>query len=200
MGGRLVHELQTSVVLEDIQDRAVCLPQKLQPWRHNGAVGSVARLLARDGGEEDGLWGLRGLEVVDVLGRGGVFDGGLDLICLGLGLGDLLLGELDEALEDELQVVSRWVSLLLEYLERAYLDGAHVGVLGGVLVLVQAVLCEFAFSEIDAELDKEDHDGLERGDGAVAGALGGDMFVEQREGSLLLLDSNEFLGAFAVRR
>ena len=79
-----------------------------------------------------------------------------------------------------------------------YLDGAHVCVLGGVLVLVQAILCEFALAEIDTQFDKQDHHRLERGDGAVAGALGGDMFVEELEGSLLLLDSDEFLGTLAA--
>jgi hypothetical protein len=79
----------------------------------------------------------------------------------------------------------------------SYLNGADIGVLGSVLVLVQAVLCELAFAQIDAEFDEEDHDGLEGGNGAVSGALGGDMFVEELEGSLLLLDSDEFLGAFS---
>lgn len=79
-----------------------------------------------------------------------------------------------------------------------YLDGADVCVLRSVLVLVEAVLGELALSQIDAELDKEDHDGLERGDGAVAGALGGDMLVEELQGGLLLLDSDELLGTFAA--
>jgi hypothetical protein len=79
----------------------------------------------------------------------------------------------------------------------SHLNSSHVGVLGCVLILVQTVLGEFALSQIDAEFDKEDHDGLEGGDGAVAGALRGDMFVQELEGSLLLLDSDEFLGTFA---
>jgi hypothetical protein len=79
-----------------------------------------------------------------------------------------------------------------------YLDGANVCVLSGVLVLVETVLGQFALAEVDTELDKEDHDGLERGDGAVAGALRGDMFVEQLESSLLLVDSDEFLGTFTA--
>lgn len=177
VGSRLVHQLEAGVVLEDIEDCAVGLPQELEPWCDDGAVGSVAGLLARDCGEEDRLWRLGGLEIVDVLGLGRSLEGGLDLVCLCLGFGDLLLGELDEALEDELNC-------------------AHVGVLGCVLVLVEAVLGELAFAEIDAQLDEEDHDGLEGGDGAVAGSLGGDMFVEELQGGLLLFDSDEFLGAF----
>jgi hypothetical protein len=78
----------------------------------------------------------------------------------------------------------------------SYLNGSHIGVLRRVLVLVQAILCELALAEIDTEFDEEDHDRLEGGNGAVAGALRGDMFVEELEGSLLLLDSDEFLGAF----
>jgi hypothetical protein len=104
-----------------------------------------------------------------------------------------LLGQLDEALEDGL-----WrVSGIASGASRSYLDGADIGVLRRVFVLVQAVLGELALAQVDAQLDEEDHDGLERGDGAVAGALRGDMFVEQREGSLLLLDADELLGAFS---
>jgi hypothetical protein len=79
-----------------------------------------------------------------------------------------------------------------------YLDGADVRVLRSVLVLVEAVLGELALSQINAQLDEQDHHRLERGDGAVAGALGGDMLVEELQGSLLLLDADEFLGAFAA--
>jgi hypothetical protein len=70
--------------------------------------------------------------------------------------------------------------------------------LRSVLVLVEAVLGELALSQINAQLDEQDHHRLERGDGAVAGALGGDMLVEELQGSLLLLDADEFLGAFAA--
>jgi hypothetical protein len=107
VGGRLVHHLQAGVVLEDVKDGAVRLPQELEPWRNDGAVGAVARLLTGDGGQKDGLGRLRGLEVLNVLGRGGRLERRLDLVGLGLGLGDLLLGEFDEALEDELGGVSR---------------------------------------------------------------------------------------------
>lgn len=82
----------------------------------------------------------------------------------------------------------------------SYLDSSNVCVLGGVLVLVQTIFCEFAFAEIDAQFDEEDHYRLERGNGTVASALGGDMFVKQLQGSLLLLNADEFLGPFAVER
>jgi hypothetical protein len=81
---------------------------------------------------------------------------------------------------------------------RTYLDRADIRVLCCVLVLVQAILCEFAFAKIYTELDKEDHHRLERGDGAIPGALIRDMFVEELQGSLRLLHSDEFLCALAV--
>lgn len=80
-----------------------------------------------------------------------------------------------------------------------YLNSANVRVLRRVLVLVEAILCELAFSQIDAQLNEEYHHRLERGDGAVSGPLGDDMFVEELQGSLGLLHSDEFLGAFAAR-
>jgi hypothetical protein len=61
VGGRLVHELEASIVLEDVQDGSVGLPQELEPWCDDSTVGAVARLLSRDGGEEDRLGGLGGL-------------------------------------------------------------------------------------------------------------------------------------------
>lgn len=62
----------------------------------------------------------------------------------------------------------------------AYLDSAHVCVLSSVLVLIQPILREFALPQVDAELNKEEHDGLQRRDGAVAGAFRRDMFVQER--------------------
>jgi hypothetical protein len=100
-------------------------------------------LLAGDGGEEDGLGSLGGLQVVDILVVRG-FERGLDLVCLGLGLCDLLLGEFDEALEDSLRRVS--LRSCHVSLDLAYLDSADVCVLGGVLVLVQTVLGQLALS------------------------------------------------------
>jgi hypothetical protein len=84
-----------------------------------------------------------------------------------------------------------------------YLNGADIGVLCGILILVQAILGEFSFAKIDAEFDKKYHHRLEGGDGAVTGPLGDDMFVEELQGSLRLLDSDEFLRALSggeVRR
>ena len=77
----------------------------------------------------------------------------------------------------------------------AHLDGLHAGVLGNVLILIQAILGRLPFPQADAELDKEDHDGLKRGNGRVAGALGGDMVVQKLESTEVFLDGHEFLGA-----
>lgn len=84
-------------------------------------------------------------------------------------------------------------------MHKSYLDGPHICVLCGVFVLVQAILCEFAFSEIDAEFDKENHDRLERGDGAVPRPLGDDMFVKKLESCQRLVYADELLGALAGR-
>lgn len=77
----------------------------------------------------------------------------------------------------------------------AYLDGADVRVLGGVLVLVETILRSLAFPEINGQLDKLYHHRLEGGDRAVAGALGDDMLVQEGQRGLLLADADELLGA-----
>jgi hypothetical protein len=61
VGSRLVHELEAGIVLEDVQDRSVGLPQELEPWCDDGTVGAVAGLLSGDGGEENRLGSLGGL-------------------------------------------------------------------------------------------------------------------------------------------
>ncbi len=96
----LIHNFQARIVAEDVKHGAIGLPQKLEPRGDDGAVSPVARLLARDRREQDGLGRLNGLEIFDV-GRVRL-EARLDLISLGLGLGNLFLGQLDEALEDQL--------------------------------------------------------------------------------------------------
>ena len=76
-----------------------------------------------------------------------------------------------------------------------YLNSSHVCVLCGILVLVKAVLGEFAFAEVDTEFDKKDHHRLERGDGTVACPFRDDMFVKEGKRSSRLIDSDEFLRA-----
>jgi hypothetical protein len=101
-GGRLVHDLKAGIVLQNLEDGAVSLPQELEPRGDNGAVGTVARLLTGDSGEEDSLGGLDSLQILNAGRRSGGLEGRLDLVSLGLSLGDLLLGELDELLENNL--------------------------------------------------------------------------------------------------
>lgn len=75
----------------------------------------------------------------------------------------------------------------------AYLDGCHIGVLGNVLVLVETILGGLSFAKINAEFDKQQHHRLQRGDGAAARPLGGNMFVEDVEGSRGLAHGDKFL-------
>lgn len=42
-----------------------------------------------------------------------------------------------------------------------YLDRSNVGVLGSVFVLIEPVLGEFTLLEVDAKLDKQEHDRLQ---------------------------------------
>ena len=101
-GSALVHNLQASIVAEDVENRAICLPQEFQPWCDDCSICAVARLLAGHGGQENRLWGFAGLEIIDTGGCLGSLEGALDLIRLGLGVLNLLFGEFDEFLEDEL--------------------------------------------------------------------------------------------------
>lgn len=80
-----------------------------------------------------------------------------------------------------------------------YLDCGNVGVLRGILVVVKTVLCRLALSQIDTKLYKKEHNRLKGGDGAVTCALRGDMFVQDRQSSLLLSDSDELLGSLYCR-
>lgn len=73
------------------------------------------------------------------------------------------------------------------------LDSANVGVLGDVLVLVEAILGGLALAKVDGQFNEQEHHRLQRGDGAVAGPLRGDMFVEDGQGSGGLLDGDKFL-------
>jgi hypothetical protein len=76
---------------------------------------------------------------------------------------------------------------------RSYLDGSHIRVLRDVLVLVESIFGSFSFSQVDRQFDKKEHHRLQGGDGAVPRAFRGDMFVEDIEGRLGLLDGDEFL-------
>ena len=75
----------------------------------------------------------------------------------------------------------------------SHLDSADVGILRSILVLVKAILGQLSSSKIDAQFDEEDHHRLKGGDGVVSGPLRHDMFVKERQRSLLLADPDEFL-------
>lgn len=62
-----------------------------------------------------------------------------------------------------------------------------------VLVLVKTIFGGLAFPQVHAKFHEKEHNRLQRGDGAVPGSLGGDMFVEDSERSLRLVDSDELL-------
>lgn len=81
----------------------------------------------------------------------------------------------------------------------SYLNRSDVGVLGDVLVLVETILGGLALAKIDTELDEEEHHRLQRGDGAAARPLGGDMFVKDVEGGGGLTHGDEFLSPLRTR-
>lgn len=191
-GDGLVHDLKSGVVLEDVQDGAVSLPQELEPGSDDSAVGSVACLLARDGRKKDRLRGLAGLEITNIGEVGRCLCGGRDLVSLGLGLGNLGFGEFDEALENKLEICQR-ARKQSDQAMNVYLDSGDVCVLRGVLVVVETVLGGLALSQLNTKFNKQEDDRLERGDGAVTGALGSDMLVEDGQSRLLLVDCDELL-------
>jgi hypothetical protein len=83
----------------------------------------------------------------------------------------------------------------LAIIGEAYLDSSHIGILSGVLVLIQSILGELSFPEVDAKFNEEEHHRLERCNRAVARSLGTDMFVEERQRGLRLTNADKFLGS-----
>jgi hypothetical protein len=141
--GALVKNLETSVVSEDIEDSSVGLPEELEPRGDDGSVSAVSGLLARDGSEKDRLWGLGCLEIVDVGGAGSSINALLNFVGLLLGGSDLLNGELDELLQDQLYMLVLAPKHLNSDLRLdascnrcTYLDGSNICVLRNILVLV----------------------------------------------------------------
>jgi hypothetical protein len=78
------------------------------------------------------------------------------------------------------------------------LDGADIGVLGNVLVLVKTILGGLALAKINGQFDEQEHHRLQGGDGAAAGTLGGDMFVEDSQGGGGLTDGDKFLSPLSM--
>ncbi len=81
----------------------------------------------------------------------------------------------------------------LSLITETYFDGADVGVLCCVLVLIKAILGELSLPQIDAELDEQKHHRLEGCDRTVSGPFGDDMLVEKGQRCLRLSDSDELL-------
>lgn len=52
-GSRLVHDFESCIVPENIEDRAICLPQELEPWRNDSTICAVSRLFAGYSRQED---------------------------------------------------------------------------------------------------------------------------------------------------
>lgn len=76
-----------------------------------------------------------------------------------------------------------------------HLDGRDIGVLGQILVLVQGVLGQLSLLLLDGQLNKQEHDRLQRGDGSAPRALVGDVLMEQGQGRLGLVDPDQLVGA-----
>ena len=99
----LVKDLEASIVAKNIEDGSVGLPEELEPRGNDRAVGTVARLLARDGGQENGLGGFACFQIFNVGWAGGSLKAGLDLIGFSLGNSDFFDGKFDEFLQDQLR-------------------------------------------------------------------------------------------------
>ena len=166
-GSALVHDLEARIVAEDVENGAVGLPKELQPWGDNRTVGAVLGDLAGDGRKEDRLWGLGSLKIVDASGGLGRLETGLDLIGLCLCVLDLVLGQLDELLEDKLGymsvtvLVERRIGATLALVSSPYLNSRNVGVLGDVLVLVKSILGELSLLLLDGLLNQKEHNRLQ---------------------------------------
>ena len=95
MCGCLIEKFESGIVLEDLQNCSVSLPQEFQPWCDDRSICSVFRLFTRDRGKEDCFRGLSGFEVFDVARRGtcSAIKRRLDLFSFCLRLLNLLFGE-----------------------------------------------------------------------------------------------------------
>lgn len=112
------------------------------------------------------------------------------MIGFGLRLLHLLFGEFNELLKNELKICERASETRKG---STYLDGANIAVLSDVFVLVETIFRGFSFSQVDGQLNEKEHHRLQGSDGAVSGPLGGNMFVEDIQRRLRLVNSDEFL-------
>lgn len=78
------------------------------------------------------------------------------------------------------------------------LDGADVGVLGDVLVLIEAILGGLALAEVNRQFNEQKHHRLKGGDGTAAGPLRGDMLMKDSQGGGGLIDGDKFLSPLSI--
>jgi hypothetical protein len=181
----LVEDLKTGVVAEDVERRAVRLPEEPEPGSDEGPVGPVPALLLTDTAQEDALGRLAGLEVLDVGNEvsvrvGGLLGGALELLDLGECLRQLVARLLEELLDD-------------------YLDTSDRGILSDVLVHVESLLGRAALAKVDTESEELDEDGLEGVERGRPEALRGEDLGDGREGSQGLVDGEELIAALGRR-
>ena len=119
----LVDGLEPGVVFERLERGAVALPKELQPRSDQGPVGPVLVLIPTDRTEQDALWRLARLQVVDVQRN--------SLVRLLLSLLHLRISELNETVDD-------------------HFDRRHAGVLSDILVLHETLLGSPAFPQFYA--------------------------------------------------
>jgi hypothetical protein len=67
-GSSLIHDFQTSIVLQDLEDSAVGFPQEFEPRGDNSTVGTVLGLFAGNCSQKNSLGSFDGFEIVDVGG------------------------------------------------------------------------------------------------------------------------------------
>lgn len=78
------------------------------------------------------------------------------------------------------------------------LDGADVGVLSDVLVLIEAILGGLALAKINRQFNEQKHHRLKGGDGTAAGPLRCDMLVKDSQGGGGLIDGDKFLSPLFI--
>lgn len=74
-----------------------------------------------------------------------------------------------------------------------YFNGADVGILRGVFILIQSIFGKLALLEVHTELDKKDHYRFQRSSRAIPRPLRCHMFIKDGKSSWGLLDGNKLL-------
>ena len=100
--GALVHNLQSRIVPEDIQNRPVGLPEELEPWCNDSSICAISRLFAGNGGEEDGFGRFAGFKIIYTGRRVGRLERRLYFVGLSLCSLHFFLCQLDKLLQNQL--------------------------------------------------------------------------------------------------